>query len=522
VADELRGKLRGPEFYPWARQQPIQIVVGFGNLGHDAEILFILYSVVVGGDVGHRARFEPALEFAACDIAVDDHFVEAGRQAINHVEITDDFAVFLFGDGAGDKDSEVADLLVNDVNDDLPVPPDVLHGAVYAGNPIERLLGRRDVVAHRRENQNRAFDIFQVELPAFLQFQLAALQLVADKEIADNVVDFFVVHHEEAAPPFFKVEIAVLFRVHVRINVILLGPVCIGRIQQLHVQHQVCAVEHAVAQIAEERIHPNPAQKASPVAHGIDARHAAPVGKRRAVERQGAGDARFVRAGQRGRPARLAVADDGRRVRVGMQFGDYRDELFNGEDDIRQRLAGNRVGVKQDKINRMAVVQGHADFRIALGAPDAGAVARPRIDDDDRPFGDVGTFPERAAAVLPVGIDVFAAAFGNADQRVIDGPLEMLGVQDHFVVERQDRRLTAADVLDVIVASLAQNVQKNDRTLRGIDEIVVQMLLPVRPGRGLCAAFRGSHEKILLYSLTGLGQRTLAARLALVKAGKKR
>ena len=137
-------------------------------------------------------------------------------------------------------------------------------------------------------------------------------------------------------------------------------------------------------------------------------------------------------------------------------------------------------------------------------------------------LGDVGTFPERAAAVLPVGIDVFAAAFGNADQRVIDGPLEMLGVQDHFVVERQDRRLTAADVLDVIVASLAQNVQKNDRTLRGIDEIVVQMLLPVRPGRGLCAAFRGSHEKILLYSLTGLGQRTLAARLALVKAGKKR
>ncbi len=213
MADELRGKLRGPEFHKGPHQQLIEIVVGFGYLGHDAEIRFIVYSVVVSGNVGHRARFKPAFEFAASDIAVDDHFVEAGRQAVNHVEIAYDFMVLLFGDGAGDEDAQVADFLVNDIDDDLPVPFDVFHGAVHAGNPVERLLGRRDVVAHRRKNQDRAFDVFQADLPAFPQLQFASLQLVADKKIADDEVNFIVVHHEEAAPPFFKVEIALLFRV---------------------------------------------------------------------------------------------------------------------------------------------------------------------------------------------------------------------------------------------------------------------------------------------------------------------
>ena len=86
----------------------------------------------------------------------------------------------------------------------------------------------------------------------FMQLQIAALQFVADKEIADDIMNLISVHHKESAPPFFKVEIAFLLCVHLRIHIILLCPVCIGRIQKLHVQNQIRAVKHAIAQIAEK------------------------------------------------------------------------------------------------------------------------------------------------------------------------------------------------------------------------------------------------------------------------------
>jgi hypothetical protein len=59
-------------------------------------------------------------------------------------------------------------------------------------------------------------------------------------------VDLVGVEHEEAAPPFFERQVALLFRVQVGIDIVLLGPEGVGRIEEFKVRHEVRAVENAL------------------------------------------------------------------------------------------------------------------------------------------------------------------------------------------------------------------------------------------------------------------------------------
>ncbi len=148
-----------------------------------------------------------------------------------------------------------------------------------------------------------------------------------------------------------------------------------------------------------------------------------------------------------------------------MKFDNLLNEYFYGFYDIREGLAGDGVGVKQNKINRMAMLQSHADFRIALGAADARAVTGARINDYNRPFRFFQAVLDSLAAFSVVGCCIRSAAVGNSDQGIVGGMLEILGIEDHLIVKRQHRRLAAANVFDVIVASFAENIRKNDGSL---------------------------------------------------------
>ena len=48
---------------------------------------------------------------------------------------------------------------------------------------------------------------------------------------------------------------------------------------------------------------------------------------------------------------------------------------------------GHRIGIEDDEVHRMAGAQRDADFGVLLEAADARAVARARIDDDERALG---------------------------------------------------------------------------------------------------------------------------------------
>jgi hypothetical protein len=59
--------------------------------------------------------------------------------------------------------------------------------------------------------------------------------------------------------------------------------------------------------------------------------------------------------------------------------------------------------------------------------------------------------------------------------------LKSIGIEDHFIIKRQHRRLAATDMFDVVVASFTENIRKNNRPLNGIHNIFAQIFLPIGP-----------------------------------------
>ena len=92
-----------------------------------------------------------------------DRLVEAGRQDVDQVDVRGELVVLLPRDAAGDEDAEVADLVVDGVDDGLAPGADVVLAVVEVEDPVERLLRRRDVVALGAEDDDRRADRAQVD-----------------------------------------------------------------------------------------------------------------------------------------------------------------------------------------------------------------------------------------------------------------------------------------------------------------------------------------------------------------------
>ena len=289
-------------------------------------------------------------------------------------------------------------------------------------------------------------------------------QLVADEQVARDPFDLFAVHEEEAAPPALEFEEPRRLGVDVRVQVVVLVPERVGRVQVLEVLDQIGAVEDAGAQIGGERGEPGAAQRAAGVAHRVVAfafgPRAAPVRHRRAVDHDRAGVVRTGGRHHHRRPAALAVADDRRLRALRMQLAHAVHELLLRRAHVEQRLAGFRLAEEDDEVDRVAFAQRHADLRIVLEAADPGTMTGARIDDDVR---------------APLRIHRHALRRQDPHQRVVDRTLELAPVQHDLVVEVQQRRLAAALVLAVVVAALAQRVPEQDRPLREIHRVVVAL-----------------------------------------------
>ena len=362
--------------------------------------------------------------------------------------------MFLLRDGPGHEDAEVTRALVQQSDDDLAARLDLVGRAVDIGDPVEGLLRRRDVVAHRSEQHDRRTNLAQVEDLARARRRLTAPQLVADEEVLRDPLDLFAVHQVKATPPPLELEKARNLGVDLAVDVVVLVPESVGRIQVLEVLHQVGAVEEARTHVGGHRRHPGAAQHAAGIAHRVVARAvfpaAAPVGHRRAVDHDGTGVLGVRGREHHCRPAALAVADDRGLRALRVQLAHALDEAALGRADVEQCLA--RLGLREEnhEIDRMALAQRDADLRIVLEAADARPVAGARIDDHVRPA---------------LRINRHSGRRHDANQRVIDCALQRAPVEHHLVVEGEHRRHAGACVFDVLVASLAHRVQEQDAAL---------------------------------------------------------
>ncbi|MNZ91863.1 hypothetical protein D3C78_1108620 [compost metagenome] len=64
----------------------------------------------------------------------------------------------------------------------------------------------------------------------------------------------------------------------------------------------------------------------------------------------------------------------------------------------------------------------------------------------------------------------------DAQQRVVDRPLEGAPVQLRLVVEMQQRRLPLLQVLQIVVAALAQGIPEQHRALAEVHAIAVPVV----------------------------------------------
>ena len=117
-------------------------------------------------------------------------------------------------------------------------------------------------------------------------------------------------------PPALKTQVAAGLGINVGVEVVLLGPVGVSRIETLKILHQVGAIEHAATQIACHHGHPGATRQPTGVAHGIFAAPSSPIGQRGASDDDRSKEFGTSRSCHHQLPASLAVADN-----HGLAFG---------------------------------------------------------------------------------------------------------------------------------------------------------------------------------------------------------
>ena len=277
--------------------------------------------------------------------------------------------------------------LMHGVNDGLAVGADVLDAAVEIEDPVERLGRRRDVVGLGAEHDDRRADAAQIDALAVGRDDTGSRELVADEQLVGDELHLLGVEEDMPAPPFLEFKVAGRFGVDLGIEIVLLGPIGVGRVEVLEIADEPRAVELAGAEIAHQRGEPGAAEQAAGIAHGIFAVHAGPIGERRAGN-----DDRTEQLGPLGgdhhhRPACLAIADHRRlAVGLGVKGDDALEKRRLGHHDVLDRLARDRLGQEADEVAGMACLEGHADFALRLEPADARSVTGARIDDDEGPL----------------------------------------------------------------------------------------------------------------------------------------
>src|SRR5918994_1032414 len=390
-------------------------------------------------------------------LRLDDHLVEPGRNHVDELERVDDRVMLPASYLTGDENHQVADLFVQHVDDGLAVADDVVHATVDIGDPVERLWRRGDIVAVRGEHHDRRLDLLQVEERAVGQWNLALVQAVADEQVLDDELHLLGAVLEEAIPPALELQIPPRLGVDLRVQVVLLAPERVGRVEAFEVGGQVSAIDNAVTQIAQQRGNPTAAKRPAGVAHRTELVVTRPVGQRRAAEHHRSFELRGRRCQHRQRPARLAVGDREWLGRLRMAPLDFFQELGLGTQDLPDGLAGLRIGAKRDKIDWMTSPQGHSDLGLLMHAADAGAVAGARVDDHDRAF-------LRVRLVLWLG--------NYAQQHVIHRGLQIAAVDHDLVAESQQWGLSGSLELEIVVAPLPEHVEEHQGTLDRVDPVV--------------------------------------------------
>src|SRR5262249_61596788 len=108
------------------------------------------------------------------------------------------------------------------------------------------------------------------------QTDLRGGELSYDEEFVDDELHLLGVEKDMAAPPLLEFKIARRLGIDLRIEVVLLRPDCVRRVQAFEVRDEPRTVELAVAEVTHKCGEPAPAKQPARVAHRVLAAHAGP------------------------------------------------------------------------------------------------------------------------------------------------------------------------------------------------------------------------------------------------------
>ncbi len=401
---DVGGRLVGQRTDHGLHEGAIERQVEVREPGHGGEGAVVRWAVASKRtDVVERALFE-AGDPVAGDEATrrhvgrprrNDHFMETGWQTVDDIHHLDEFLVLLGADLGGDEDGEMSDRVAQAINDGSAGGADVVNVAIEVEDPAEGLRRRTDVVFRRGEHDDRRGDVAEIEDRAVVRLDLVTGQLVADEKIVHQELHLVAVELDEVAPPFLELQVALRTGVDVRVDLVLLAPEPVGRIQRVEIQDQARAVELPVTKVARQGGEPASAEQAARIAHRVLSMDALPIGHGGSGDQARAEEVRPQHGHHQCLIAGLAVTDRKRARYIRMEFDHTLEELHLSLDDVEELLAGLGDRAEADKIHRVARLQGVADLALRLEAADTRSLAGAGIDHHDRPFAGVGRTPWR-------------------------------------------------------------------------------------------------------------------------------
>ena len=123
---------------------------------------------------------------------------------------------------------------------------------------------------------------------------------------------------------------------------------------------------------------------------------------------------------------------------------------------MRSMVCPGRFGEKADEIAGVPRSHRNAYLAVSLESTDSRAVTSTGIDYDERP---------------PLDIYLYVVWRNNADQRIVDGFDQFSTIDDQFGSVLQYMRRCLCDVLTILIAALAHDVQEQHTPLPRIDHV---------------------------------------------------
>ena len=260
-----------------------------------------------------------------------------------------------------------------------------------------------------------------------------------------------------AAPPALELKIAIGFGIDMGVQVVLLVPPGVGRIEAFEVLHQPGPVEQAIAHVREHMGGPAAAGHAAGIAHRRLAALPGPVGQRCTGDQDRSEQLGLERCRHHDLPARLTVAHDHRFFAIGMQLRDVAQEGDLGFNHVLDPLPRDGIGHEGDEVAGMAGAQCDTDLAVGLEATDTRAMPGARVDHHE-------------GACQFIGLYTLGRV--HAQKLIVDGARQGLAFHHDVGIEAKYGGAGLLDMFEVFVAALAHDIPVEDAALDAVTPVV--------------------------------------------------